>query len=40
MYPGERDICSAHLTVASAQHIRDLHAALLRIICSAHLTAA
>src|ERR1700726_2088455 len=25
MYPGERDICSAHLTVASAQHIRDLH---------------
>jgi hypothetical protein len=25
MYPGERDICSAHLTVASAQRIRDLH---------------
>jgi hypothetical protein len=25
MYPGERDICSAHLTMASAQHIRDLH---------------
>jgi hypothetical protein len=25
MYPGERHICSAHLTVASAQHIRDLH---------------